>query len=100
MLSTEILRVVEAYQMTPPIINRYDAAVDALCGTAASSRRLLKAAISGRKPRGAASPAARAWKLTCTGRPERDYGWPRAWSCWVLAAWERRRCVRGDPGAR
>ena len=39
------------------------AAVDALCATAAQSRRLLKAAASGRKPRGTASPAARPGQL-------------------------------------
>ncbi len=39
------------------------AAVDAICATAAQSRRLLKAAASGRKPRGATSPAARPGQL-------------------------------------
>ena len=39
------------------------AATDALCATAGQSRRLLKAAASGRKPRGATSPAARPGQL-------------------------------------
>ena len=39
------------------------AAADALCATAAQARRLLKAAATGRKPRGTASPAARPGQL-------------------------------------
>ena len=39
------------------------AVMDAICATAAQSRRLLKAAASGRKPRGTASPAARPGQL-------------------------------------
>jgi hypothetical protein len=39
------------------------AAADAICGTAAQSRRILKAAASGRKPRGTTSPAARPGQL-------------------------------------
>ena len=39
------------------------AAMDAICATAAQSRRLLKAAASGRKPRGTTSPAARPGQL-------------------------------------
>ena len=37
--------------------------IDAICATAAQSRRLLKAAASGRKPRGTTSPAARPGQL-------------------------------------
>ena len=39
------------------------AAVDALCATAAQARRLVKAAATGRKPRGTGSPAARPGQL-------------------------------------
>jgi hypothetical protein len=39
------------------------AAMDAICATATQSRRLLKAAASGRKPRGTTSPAARPGQL-------------------------------------
>ena len=39
------------------------AAVDAICATAAQARRLLKAAASGRKPRGTGGPAARPGQL-------------------------------------
>ena len=39
------------------------AAMDAICAGAAHSRRLVKAAASGRKPRGAAGPAARPGQL-------------------------------------
>ena len=55
------------------------AAVDAICATAAQSRRLLKAAASGRKPRGTASPAARPGQLRdlvaahLAGHPDADF---------------------------
>jgi hypothetical protein len=39
------------------------AAMDAICAGAAQSRRLLKAAAGGRKPRGTTSPAARPGQL-------------------------------------
>jgi len=39
------------------------AAMDTICATAAQGRRLLRAAASGRKPRGTTSPAARPGQL-------------------------------------
>jgi hypothetical protein len=39
------------------------AAMDTICATAVQSRRLLKAAASGRKPRGTTGPAARPGQL-------------------------------------
>jgi hypothetical protein len=55
------------------------AVVDAICATAAQSRRLLKAAASGRKPRGTISPAARPGQLRdlvaahLAGHPDADF---------------------------
>jgi hypothetical protein len=54
-------------------------AVDAICATAAQSRRLLKAAVSGRKPRGTTGAAARPGQLRdlvaahLTGHPDADF---------------------------
>ena len=55
------------------------AAMDTICATAAQSRRLLKAAASGRKPRGTTSPAARPGQLRdlvaahLAGHPDTDF---------------------------
>ena len=55
------------------------AAVDTICATAAQSRRVLKAAASGRKPRGTTSPAARPGQLRdlvaahSPGHPDTDF---------------------------
>ncbi len=51
------------------------AAMDAICATAAQSRRLLKAAASGRKPRGTTSPAGPPW-ATARPRPGSSRGLP------------------------
>ena len=55
------------------------ATVDTICAIAAQSRRLLKAAASGRKPRGTTSPAARPGQLRdlvaahLAGHPDADF---------------------------
>ena len=55
------------------------AAADALCATAAQARRLVKAAATGRKPRGTAGPAARPGQLRdlvaahLAGHPDTDF---------------------------
>ena len=54
-------------------------AADALCATAAQARRLVKAAATGRKPRGTGSPASRPGQLRdlvaahLTAHPDGDY---------------------------
>ena len=54
-------------------------AADALCATAAQARRLVKAAATGRKPRGTAGPAARPGQLRdlvaahLAGHPDADF---------------------------